>query len=233
MFLVPWAQARKQLLPTKNVQLTSAAGNTYHCASLARKIALLLLTATPAKRGFRGLLSLFNYVRGAPMHTILGTNSSPKIRYMLMWFEFIVICFMFNLLHQHILSLFVTKSFNTFKVEGAEFIKKSLQKGIIELSIPNDLSPRSLAKWRDASHYNSTLVHYMGYYDKGYTLCEYFANLDKNEFNEFVKSTNGFGSTFLHEAVGQNNVKLLQNIFENQDNQVLFVLKDYFPGCPK
>ena len=70
----------------------------------------------------------------------------------------------------------------------------------------------------------------MGYYDKGYTLCEYFANLDKNAFNEFVKSTNGFGSTFLHEAVGQNNVKLLQNIFENQDNQVLFVLKDYFPG---
>ena len=70
----------------------------------------------------------------------------------------------------------------------------------------------------------------MGYYDKGYTLCEYFANLDENAFNEFVKSTNGFGSTFLHEAVGQNNVKLLQNIFENQDNQVLFVLKDYSLG---
>ena len=71
----------------------------------------------------------------------------------------------------------------------------------------------------------------MGYYDKGYTLCEYFASLDENAFNEFVKSTNGFGSTFLHEAVGQNNAKLLQNIFENQDNQVLFLLKDYFPGC--
>ena len=105
-----------------------------------------------------------------------------------------------------------------------DLFKKNLQKGITTFDIPTDLHPSSIHRWRDSSYHNNTLAHYIGYYDNGNGLCSFFASMDEKEFLSFVNKTNSFGSTFLHDAVGKNNVKLLQYIFEGKEKEVILCL---------
>ena len=106
-------------------------------------------------------------------------------------------------------------------MDMGRFIKKNLQKGNISIDILVDLDPTSIYRWRDSSYYNNTLAHYMGYYDKGSVLSTFFAKLEEKDLRRFIGASNSFGSTILHDAVGQNNVKLLQYIFEGVEKEVI------------
>ena len=54
----------------------------------------------------------------------------------------------------------------------------------------------------------------MALYDKSDELVKYFSMLERSDFQNFLSSTESFGSTFLHSAVGINNSEFLQNVLE-------------------
>ena len=77
----------------------------------------------------------------------------------------------------------------------------------------NRVDMAHLHMWKDPMNYNTTLIHYMALYYKGYELIEYFSGLRQTEFKDLLRSKESFGSTFLHSAVGRNNVEFLQHVF--------------------
>ena len=99
-------------------------------------------------------------------------------------------------------------------------MKASLEKGgtassdgIIKIVESNKVDMAHLHRWKDPKNYNITLIHYMALYYKGHALIKYFSGLPKTEFQDFLRSKESFGSTFLHSAVGRNNVEFLQHVF--------------------
>ena len=77
----------------------------------------------------------------------------------------------------------------------------------------NRVDMAHLHRWKDPKNYNITLIHYMALYYKGNELIEYFSGLRQTEFQDFLRSKESFGSTFLHSAAGRNNVEFLQQVF--------------------